>query len=108
MTGLDEISIIWSEIRKRGQITKEELKDILSSKKPELVNKLDEILMHLYKLYMIDYDGNTIKIPTLIDPEILRIPCLGCEKLKTCKPGSKNNPFRCEKFVKWFIKKFVE
>ena len=108
MVDLDEVRVVWSEIRKHGSMTVQQLKEIIQQKKPELIEKLNEVLFHLHKLYMIDYDGETIKVTTIIDPEILQIPCIGCEKLKTCRPGSKTQPFRCDKFVKWFIKHFTE
>ena len=108
MTDLEKISVVWSEIQKHKELTLQQLKEAIKQRKPEILEELEDILIHLHKLYMIDYDGTNIKIPQLIDPDILTIPCLGCDKIKTCKPGSKNNPFRCEKFVKWFIKKFTE
>ncbi len=108
MIDLNSISLVWGEILKLGQATLDELRERVEKKSPDVAKNLEEILLHLHKLYMVDFDGYNVTIPEIIDPEIMEIPCLGCEKLKTCKPGSRNNPFRCEKFVKWFIQKFAE
>jgi len=108
MIDLKSLGVIWGVIKKRGNVTVEELKNILVEENPQLIEKLEDMLLHLYKLYMIDYDGKNITAITIIDEEIAEVPCFGCSKVKTCKPGSKNNPFRCDKFVKWFIKKFTE
>ncbi len=108
MEELKRLGILWGEIRKHRCLTVDRLRKILSEKAPELLDGLEDMLMRLHALYMIDYDGKNIKPSTILDPEIAEMPCIGCEKLKTCKPGSRNNPLRCEKFVRWFVKKFAE
>ncbi len=108
MISLDDIRIVWSEIKKHNTITVQQLRENLQQKNPEILDKLANILLHLHKLCMIDYDGDKVKVTTIIDQEILQMPCMGCERLKTCRPGSKTQPFKCDKFVKWFMKHFVE
>ncbi|MEX0568709.1 MAG: hypothetical protein Q6363_006060 [Candidatus Njordarchaeota archaeon] len=108
MIELRDLGIVWRLIKKHEEISINDLKAEIEKIDPSLVQTLDNILLRLHELYLVDYTGESVKVSKIISREIIKMPCLGCEKLKTCRPGSKNNPFRCEKFVRWFIEEFVE
>lgn len=108
MKDLRDLSVIWRLIKKYGEISVNDLRAEVERTDPSLVDALENILVRLHELYLVDYTGESVRISKIISDDVLSIPCLGCDKLRTCRPGSRNNPFRCEKFVRWFVNEFME
>ena len=108
MAGFNELSIVWSEIQKYGKIRYKKLEEEIGKKNPALASKLKDILSELYEMYLIDYEHDEIVRMDILNPAIFGMPCSRCEKIKICRINARNDPFKCEKFVKWFLTNFTE
>lgn len=109
MITLGTLGKVWGIILSKGEITLEELENELKNRGEENIAKeLKDILLILYSLYLIDYVEDKIVVASILSDDILDMPCLRCDKVRVCRIGAKNNPFRCEEFVKWFVKHMTE
>jgi len=105
---LKKLGVVWGEILRHREISLEALKEAVANRDPASSKVVDDVIKELYALGLIDYEGDKIVVSDIIPDDILEMPCIHCDKLPTCRLGARNDPFKCEKFVEWFINRFSE
>jgi len=105
---LRSLGIVWGVIVERKKVSLEELRAAVAERDPKILESIDEIVEELYTLGLIDYEDNNIVLSNVVPDNMVEMPCIRCDRLSTCRIGARSDPFKCEKFVEWFIKNFSE